>query len=72
MRSCKVVGVAAVRRGCCGYHYLQAMAYTAEDVVGLLNDDGSYIDSSDDDLGFEIDECDSLYFHAESSHPQGK
>ena len=31
------------------------MAYTAEDVVGLLDADGSYIDSSDDDLGFEVD-----------------
>ena len=66
------MGVAAARRGCCGYYNLQAMAYTAEDVVGLLDADGSYIDSSDDDLGFEIDEYDSPNFHAESSHLQGK
>ena len=45
------------------------MAYTAE---GLLDADGSYIDSSNDDLGFEIDEYDSPNFHAESSHLQGK
>ena len=47
------------------------MAYTAEDVVGLLDADGSYIDSSDDDLGFEIDEYDHAYFHTETAHPQG-
>ena len=37
------------------------MAYTAED-VGLLDADGSYIDSNDDDLGFEIDDCDNPHF----------
>ena len=55
------MGVAAARRECCGYYNLQAMVYTAEDVVGLLVADGSYIDSSDDDLGFEYD---SSNFHA--------
>ena len=59
-------------RGRCGYYCLQAMAYTAEDVVGLLDADVSYVDSSDDDLGFEIEEYDTPYTHAESTHPQGK
>ena len=44
----------SVLRGC-SCKCLQTMAYTVDDVVGLLNEDGSYIDSSDDDLGFEID-----------------
>ena len=51
---------------------LHAMAYTADDVVGLLDADGSYIDSSDDDLGFEIDENDYAHIHTETAHPQGK
>ena len=41
------------------------MAYTAEDVVGLLGD-SRFADSSDDDLGFEIEEYDNPYFHAAS------
>ncbi len=40
--------------------------------MGLLDADVSYIDSSDDDLGFEIEEYDTPYIHAESTHPQGK
>ena len=48
------------------------MAYTTEDVMGLLDVDGSYIDSSDDDLGFEIDENDYAHIHTETAHPQGK
>ena len=60
-------------RGRCGYGDLQAtMAYTTEDVMGLLDVDGSYIDSSDDDLGFEIDENDYAHIHTETAHPQGK
>lgn len=35
---------------------LQAMAYSKEDIIGMLDTDadGSYINSSDDDLGFEV------------------
>ena len=45
------------------------MTYTAEDVVGFLDGDSSFIDSSDDDLEFEIDEIDdydNTHFHAQS------
>ena len=42
------------------------MAYTAEDVVGLLDADGSYIDSSDDDLGFEVDDYDIPHFSGDT------
>lgn len=48
------------------------MAYTAEDVVALLDADGSYIDSSDDDLGFDIEEHENPYFHEQSTLPEGK
>ena len=44
------------------------MAYSTEDVVDLLDGDISYVDSSDDDLGFEIDEDNSPYFHPQSIH----
>ena len=41
------------------------MAFTTEDVVGLL-DDG--VNSSDDDLGIELDELDSPYFSGNYTH----
>ena len=49
-------------------HKLITMAYTANDVAGLLEGDSSFVDSSDDDLGFEIEEHDNSYFHAASIH----
>ena len=44
------------------YELLYIMAFTTEDVVGLLDDD---VNSSDDDLGIELDE---LYFSANYTH----
>ena len=39
---------------------LSAMAYSVNKVVGLLNEDCSYIDSNDDDLGFELEKFSRL------------
>ena len=47
------------------YELLYIMAFTTEDVVGLLDDGCSYVNSSDDDLGIELDE---LYFSANYTH----
>ena len=43
------------------------MEFTTDDVVGFL-DDSSYINSTDDDLGIELEELDSVYFHGGSNH----
>ena len=70
MRTCFGLQTVQLRR-CC----LQATcmaAYTADDVVGLLDADCSYIDSNDDDLGFEIEEYENPCFHAEPSHTNGR
>ena len=59
VRSCAVCYV------CMTSANLQAMAYCTEDVIGLLDNDadGSYVDSSEDDLEFEFDDP---QFHPES------
>ena len=43
------------------------MAFTTEDVIGLLE----VVDSSDDDLGIELEELDSPYYNTHSTHGNG-
>ena len=38
------------------------MAYTAEDVVSMLDSSFQGLDSSDDDFGFEIEELENPFF----------
>ena len=41
------------------------MAFTAEEVINMLND--TYEDNSDDDLGFEIVEQENEFFSGEGN-----
>ena len=48
------------------------MAYTAEDVARLLEQDDSFIDSSDDDLGFDIEEFENPLYSGAQGAGEGK
>ena len=43
------------------------MEFITDDVVCFL-DDSSYINTSDDDLGIELEDLDSVYFYGGSNH----